>query len=107
MVRVLAILAMVGFVFAVGAQAKEKDMTMGKEVTVKGKVEATKDAAGTVTDVKIKSMMKTYEVTLDPKGMELAQMDGKHIEATGTVTKQGKEHWLTVTNFQEKEKGKK
>jgi hypothetical protein len=99
--RVLATVAMVGFLFAVGVQAKDKDPNMPKEVTVKGKVEVKKDAAGTITAVMIKTWDKTYHVTLDAKGMELGAMEGKHVEATGTVMKKDKEHWLTVEKYTE------
>ena len=101
MYRMLAVAAMVGFLFAVGVQAKDKDPNMPKEVTVKGKVEVKKDAAGTITAVMIKTWDKTYHVTLDAKGMELGAMEGKHIEATGTVMKKNKEHWLTVEKYTE------
>ena len=102
--RILAAVAVIGFVFAVGVQAKE--MNMEKQVTVKGKVEATKDASGTVTAVKIKTWGKTYNVTLDAKGMELAGMEGKKVEATGMTMKKDKKHWLTVESYQEKTKKK-
>jgi hypothetical protein len=97
----LVTVAMVGFLFAVGAQAKEKDANMPKEMTVKGKVEVTKDAAGTITAVMIKTWDKKIRVTLDAKGMELGAMEGKHVEATGIMTKKDHEHWLTVEKYTE------
>jgi hypothetical protein len=104
----LAAVAMVGFLFAVGAQAKSADAKMPKEITVKGKVEVTKDAGGTITAVMIKTWVKTYHVTLDAKGMELGVMAKKHVEATGMVSKSEGKHWLTVASFEEhKSKGKK
>jgi hypothetical protein len=105
--RMLAAVAMVGFLFAVCAQAKSMDPNMPKEVTVKGKVEVKKDASGTITAVEIKTWDKAYHVTLDAKGMELGAMEGKHVEATGMVMKKDHEHWLTVASFQEKMKEKK
>src|SRR5512140_1121063 len=104
--RALAIFALVIFVFAVSAPAKDMDANMTKDVTVKGKVEVKKDAAGTVTAVMINGMMKNYNVVMDAKGMELAKMEGQHVEATGTVMKKDKEHWLTVASYQEKMKDK-
>jgi len=97
----LATVAMVGFLFAVGAQAKNNDANMPKEETIKGKVEVTKDAAGAITAVEIKTWDKKYHVTLDAKGMELAVMEGKHVKAMGIVTKKEHEHWLTVASFEE------
>jgi hypothetical protein len=99
--KMVATVAMVGFLFAVCAQAKSADSNMPKEVVVKGKVEVKKDAAGTITSVEIKSWDKTYHVTLDAKGMELGAMEGKHVEATGMLMKKEHEHWLTVVKFEE------
>jgi hypothetical protein len=101
MYRMLVAVAMVGFLFAVCAQAKDMDSNMPKEVTVKGKVEVKKDAAGTITAVMIKTWDMTYHVALDAKGMELGAMEGKHVKAMGTVTKKEHEHWLTVMSFEE------
>lgn len=99
--KIFTVLAMVGFLFAVNAPAKEMDSNMPKETTVMGKVEVTKDASGTVTAVEIKTWDKKYYVTLDAKGMELAAMEGKHVKAMGTVMKKEHEHWLTVTSYEE------
>ena len=107
MFKVLAVVTMVGFLFAVGVQAKEMDSNMPKEMTVKGKVEVTKDAGGAITAVEIKTWDKKIHVTLDAKGMELGAMEGKHVEATGMMEKKDGKHWLTVTSFQEKQKEKK
>jgi hypothetical protein len=101
--KMLAAVTMVGFLFAVAVGAESMEP---KEKTVKGKVEVMKDASGTVTGVEIKTWDMKYHVTLDAKGMELAAMEGKHVEATGTVEKKDHEHWLTVMSFQEKEKEK-
>ena len=100
--KILAVAAMVGFLFAAGVQAKGMDSNMPKETTVKGKVEVAKDANGTVTAVMIKTWDMKYHVTMDAKGMELAAMEGKHVEATGTVEKKEHQHWLTVMSYEEK-----
>ncbi len=100
--RLLVTAVMVGLLFGVCAQAKEKDVNMPKETTVKGKVEVTKDASGTVTAVMIKTWDMTYHVTLDAKGMELGSMEGKHVDAKGTVMKKDREHWLTVMSYEER-----
>jgi hypothetical protein len=100
--RFLAVAAMVGFLFAACAQAADSNMpSMGKEETIKGKVEVTKDASGTITAVEIKTWDMKYHVMLDAKGMELAQMEGKHVSATGMVMKKEHEHWITVASFEE------
>jgi hypothetical protein len=99
--RILVVAAMMGFLFATGGWAKDMDSNMPKEITIKGKVEVTKDAAGAITAVEIKTWDKKYHVTLDAKGMELAAMEGKHVEATGMVMKKDHEHWLTVVKYEE------
>lgn len=97
----LVAVAMVGFLFAVSVQAKDTDSNTPKEVTVKGKVEVTKDVKGIIKSVEIKNWERTYHVTLDAKGMELGGMKGKHVEATGTVSNKDHEHWLTVEKYTE------
>ena len=100
----LAAVAMVGFLFAVGASAAtdaNKPAAKGKQITVVGKVQEHKDKKGTVERVKVVTEKdKHYWVVLDAKGLELGKtMAGKEVEVTGTVHVKNDIHWLTVEKY--------
>jgi DNA/RNA endonuclease YhcR with UshA esterase domain len=72
-----------------------------KKVTVMGKVTVIKDDAGVVTAVMVTAKDAAYSVTMDDNGKKLAEMAGKEVEVTGTVTEKDGMKWITVESFKE------
>lgn len=89
---VVAVTAM--FVAAVMCMAADEAAAKAKEVTVVGKVAVVKDDKGVVTSVKVGEQA----VKVDEKGTAVAALDGKEVEAKGTVV----EKLLVVTAVAEK-----
>jgi hypothetical protein len=88
------------------AKAGKESPAPKKEVKeVKGTVEVTRDKAGAITDITLKTgkvMVTKYKITLDEKGKELGEkMTGKQVEVKGTVEKRSGVKWLTVTQYSE------
>lgn len=65
-------------------------------VTVKGKVAVTKEGDA-VKSITITTADATYNVTLDDNGNKLAALDGKTVEATGTVAEADGVKTITLT----------
>lgn len=80
----------------------------------KGTVEVTKDKAGDIKTVELKSgviFKHTYHITLDEKGKELGEkMAGKEVEVEGVLSEKAGAKWLTITEYSavpsKSEKGK-
>ena len=98
MTRLIVVAACV-FALTISACAEEKK---AEEQTVMGTVKVAKEG-DTIQKVEIATGEKkddkevVYAVKLDDKGKELAKLDGKKVEAKGTV--EGNE--ITVTSFTE------
>ncbi|MCZ7646958.1 MAG: hypothetical protein M5U26_17165 [Planctomycetota bacterium] len=66
------------------------------DATVTGAVSVTQDGDN-VTAVTIKTEDgKSYSVTLDEKGKEVAKHNGKKVTVTGEVAEKDGAHWITV-----------
>jgi hypothetical protein len=108
MIKSLVVCALVlalgaGYIFA--AQEKKTEEKKAEaapaQVTVVGKVMVTKDAQGAVTAIKLVAEKATYNVTLDAKGKELANMANKQVDAKGTVADKAGVKTITVKEFKE------
>lgn len=77
----------------------------------KGTIEVTKDKAGNVEKVTLKTggvLKTTYNITLDDKGKELAEkMNGKRVHITGTLEKKSGGKWLVVKDYRMSHKATK
>ncbi|MBN2210927.1 MAG: hypothetical protein JW709_05985 [Sedimentisphaerales bacterium] len=69
------------------------------QTTVTGTVKVTYGENKTVVSVTLTADKEVYNVVQDEKGKELVKLDGKKIEATGTVSKTETVKWLTVTSY--------
>jgi hypothetical protein len=83
----LAVVAIVGGVSLAEEKKEEKK-------TVTGVVSVTKDDKGAVTGVKVGDQ----KLVLDDKAKEVAKLDGKKVEVTGVLDKDGA---LKVESFKE------
>jgi hypothetical protein len=72
-----------------------------KKVTLTGVVSVSRDDDEKVTSISLFVGEVEYRVTLDKKGLELADLDGKKVEATGTLVEKDKVKTLTVLTFKE------
>lgn len=73
-----------------------------KKVTLKGEVSVTRDDDKNIIEATLTADGNDYCITLDEKGKKLAaEMDGKQVEVTGTVTEKDDEKWLTVESYKE------
>jgi hypothetical protein len=72
-----------------------------KKVTLTGVVSVSRDDDEKVTSISLFVGETQYSVTLDKKGLELADLDGKKVEATGTLVEKDKVKILTVQTFKE------
>jgi hypothetical protein len=72
-----------------------------KKVTLTGVVSVSRDDDEKVTSISLFVGETQYSVTLDKKGLELADLDGKKVEATGTLVEKDKVKTLTVQTFKE------
>jgi hypothetical protein len=78
-------------------------------VTVKleGTISVTKDSNDVVTSIKLTTASKAvYNVTLDKKGKELGDSNGKEVEVRCVITKKDDQKWIKVSEFQVIEKKK-
>jgi len=87
-----SVLMMVLAMCFVGAMVLAAD----EAVTLTGKVSVTKGDDGKVTAIKLAVGEVTYNVTLNDKGMGLAELDKKVAKVTGTVA----DKTITVTAFE-------
>ncbi|HUT23468.1 MAG TPA: hypothetical protein VM492_03905 [Sumerlaeia bacterium] len=86
------VMALAGIVVA------QVEAPKAKTETHTGTVEVKKDAEGNVTEVSLKvSDTKTYGITLDAKGKEMATLSDKKVEVKGTV----KNSTITVESYKE------
>jgi len=89
-----AMILTAGLVYAADEAAKPE--------TITGLVAAAKDADGVVTAVTVKVGDVVYNVTFDDKAKELAKLDGKTVDVTGTIVTDDKGvKTITVTEFKE------
>ncbi len=73
-----------------------------KKVTLKGEVSVTRDDDDNIIEATLTADGTDYCITLDKNGKKLAaEMDGKMVEVTGTVTEKDGEKWLTVESYKE------
>ena len=72
-----------------------------KAVTLTGIVGATWDEDDNLTGVTLIVGRTRYQVVLDEKGKELAELDEKRAEVTGAVTEKGDQKWITVKTYKE------
>jgi len=100
--------AVLSVMVALGAQAgekREKKKPAGpRKARVTGVVKATKNDEGDITAVTITTAKGTaVPVSLEEgKGAEMGkEMDGKKVQAVGTVAKQGDQRVLTVLEYKE------
>jgi len=96
---IAVVLCVAALMMAPMALAGEK--AADKKVDAVGVVKATKDQEGKVTDVKLMTAEGAFTVALEGKGADLAKMDGKSVEAIGTVTERNGAKVLNVQNFKE------
>ena len=92
---VVAIMAVVVLVAAASYALAADD------VKVTGTVSVVKDDAGAVKSASVKAGDVTYNVVLDDKGKEVAKLDGKKVEITGTVEEKDAVKNLTVKECKE------
>jgi hypothetical protein len=71
----------------------------GETVTTQGVVSVTRDANDVITAVQLATDADTYNVELDAKGEELAEMDGQMVEVEGLVSEKDGQKWLKVLMF--------
>ncbi len=93
----LAIVMVLGLVLTDLCMAEKKAET----VTVTGAVSVEKDDDDNVTAVTLTADGTAYKVVLDGKGKKLADLDGKNVEAKGTVEDKDGAKWLTVSEYKE------
>ncbi len=80
----------------------ETGLAQPKKVTLVGEVSVTRDDDDNITEATLTVGETDYNITLDAKGKKLAaEMDGKKVEVTGTVTEKDDEKWLTVESYKE------
>jgi hypothetical protein len=98
-------------VFAAGTEASKakKSEAAPRTVKLEGTISVTKDANDVVTSIKltIADKAKTvYNVTLDKKGKELGDFNGKEVKVQCVITKKDDQKWIKVSEFQVIEKKK-
>jgi uncharacterized protein (DUF2147 family) len=93
-------------VFAADANAPKPKKP--ETVRLEGTVSVAKDSNGVVTSIKLTTAKKTvYNVTLDKKGKELGDFNGKEVEVRCVITeKKDGQKWITVSEFRLVEKKK-
>jgi hypothetical protein len=92
-------------VFASGADANKPKKP--ETVRLEGTVSVTKDSNDVVTSIKLTTANKAvYHVTLDKKGKELSDSNGKEVEVRCVVTEKDKQKWIQVHEFKLVEKKK-
>ncbi|MFC1672190.1 hypothetical protein ACFL01_03540 [Planctomycetota bacterium] len=73
-----------------------------KTETITGTVTVVKDEDNNITDVTLSTDDAVYTIALDAKGKKLGEaMDGKKVEAKGTVEETDDGKVLTVTEYKE------
>jgi hypothetical protein len=100
-------------VFVAGAEApakpKKPEVAPGQPfpLRLEGTISVTKDANNVVTSIKLTTAHKiVYNVTLDKKGKELSDLDGKEVHLKCVVTEKDNQKWIKVNEFQLVEKKK-
>lgn len=80
----------------------ETALAQPKKVTLKGVVSVTRDDDDNIIEATLTVDGTDYCIKLDEKGKKLAaEMDGKQVEVTGTVTEKDDEKLLTVESYKE------
>ena len=76
-------------------------------VRLEGTVSVTKDSNDVVTSIELTTARKTvYHVTLDKKGKELSDSNGKEVVVQCVVTEKDNQKWIKVIEFRLVEKKK-
>ncbi|MBN1515780.1 hypothetical protein JXA32_04345 [Candidatus Sumerlaeota bacterium] len=92
----LALIAIV-MLMASATISRAQDDAEPTTVTLTGVISVAMDEEGAVTGVTLKTDTETYSVVQDDEGKKLAELDGKKVEAKGTVEEKN----LTVVSFTE------
>ena len=99
------IAALVGFTFVDVAKAADPNRPQRPQFdpnAIRGRVLVEKDAEGVVTSIKIENRRRgNWNVVLDEKGKELAQMENKIVHVVGKVEDKDGQKWVTVESFTE------
>jgi len=94
--------AVLGSVFVSASQAADPNMPKFDPNAIMGRVLVVKDDGGTVTSIKVENRRRgSWNVVLDAKGLELAQIPNKMVKVEGTVATEGTEKWVTVESYTE------
>jgi hypothetical protein len=98
----LVMAAMVNFAIVGVSKAADPNMPKFDPNAIRGKVAVVKDASGAITSIKIENKRRgDWNVVLDEKGKELAQMDGKYVHVTGKEETKDGQKWVTVESYKE------
>jgi len=97
--------ALIEIVFVGMAKAADPNMPHRPRFdpnTIRGRVVVDKDANGVIISIKVENKRwGDWQVVLDEKGRQLAELDGKTVAVKGKEEIKGNVKWLVVESFQQ------
>lgn len=107
----VAVVFMAANVFAADANApkpkKAEAPSAPAVVSLEGTLNVVKDANKVVTSITLATTSKVvYHVTLDEKGKELGNLEGKEVKVKCVVSEKDGQKWIQVHEYQQVEKKK-
>jgi len=111
LITLTLMIAVVGVVFVGVSKAADPNMPERPKFdpnAVRGRVVVEKDANGVVTSAKVENRRNgPWNIVLDAKGLELAQLANKIVMVEGTVETKDGAKWVTVESYTEMKRPQK